>query len=96
MRHFKGKVVIRSEDPMTTATLTAACTLLLSFTSALSAARAQSEGWMLGPGSRTDKNSKVVPTNCVTTPDGAISCDTKLETPTSNTPARPYYNPFND
>ena len=97
MRHFKGKVVTRSEDPMTTATLTAACTLLLSFSAAIApAARAQSEGWMLGPGSRTDKNSKVVPTNCVTTPDGAISCDTKLETPTSNTPARPYYNPFND
>ena len=51
---------------------------------------------MLGPGSKTSKDSKVVPTNCVTTPDGAISCDTKLETPTSNTPARQYYNPFND
>ena len=82
---------------MTTATLTAACTLLLSFSAAIArAARAQSEGGMLGPGSRTDKDSKVVPTNCVTTADGAISCDTKVETPTSNTPARPYYNPFND
>ena len=51
---------------------------------------------MLGPGSKTSKDSKVVPTNCVTTPDGAISCDTKVETPTRTTPARPYYNPFND
>jgi hypothetical protein len=90
-------VVINSEDPMTTATLTAVCTLLLSFTTALApAARAQSEGWMLGPGSKTGKDSKVVPTNCVTTADGAITCDTKVETPASNTPARPYYNPFND
>ena len=51
---------------------------------------------MLGPGSKTGKDSKVVPTNCVTTADGAITCDTKVETPSSNTPARPYYNPFND
>ena len=51
---------------------------------------------MLGPGSKTSKDSKVVPTNCVTTADGAITCDTKVETPASNTPARPYYNPFND
>ena len=63
---------------MTTATLTAVCMLLLSVTTALApAARAQSEGWMLGPGSKTGKDSKV-------------------ETPSSNTPARPYYNPFND
>jgi hypothetical protein len=51
---------------------------------------------MLGPGSKTSKDSKVVPTNCKTMADGAISCDTKVETPASNTPARPYYNPFND
>ncbi|WP_353616593.1 hypothetical protein [Synechococcus sp. A15-28] len=59
---------------MTTATLTAVCMLLLSVTTALApAARAQSEGWMLGPGSKTGKDSKVVPTNCVTTADGAIT-----------------------
>ena len=82
---------------MTTAMLTAAFTLLLSFSAAIApAARAQSEGWMLGPGSKTSKDSKVVPTNCKTMADGAISCDTKVETPASNTPARPYYNPFND
>ena len=97
MKHFGVKVVIRSEDTMTTAMLTAAFTLLLSFSSVVApVARAQSEGWMLGPGSKTSKDSKVVPTNCVTMADGAISCDTKVETPASNTPARPYYNPFND
>ena len=59
---------------MTTATLTAVCMLLLIVTTALApAARAQSEGWMLGPGSKTGKDSKVVPTNCVTTADGAIT-----------------------
>ena len=51
---------------------------------------------MLGPGSKTGQDSKVVPTNCVTMADGAVSCDTKEETPASNTPARPYYNPFNE
>ena len=82
---------------MTTSTLTAVCTLFLGFTTALApVARAQSEGWMLGPGSRTGKDSKVVPTNCVTMADSSVSCDTKVETPASNTPARPYYNPFND
>ena len=97
MKHFGGKVVIRSEDTMTTAMLTADFTLLLSFSAAIApAARAQSEGWMLGPGSKTSKDSKVVPTNCKTMADGAISWDTKVETLASNTPARPYYNPFND
>jgi len=82
---------------MTTSTLTAVCTLLLGFTTALApAARAQSEGWMLGPGSKTGQDSTAVPTNCVTMADGAVSCDTKLETPASNKPARPYYNSFND
>ena len=51
---------------------------------------------MLGPDSKTGQDSKVVPTNCVTMADGAVSCDTKEKTPASNTPARPYYNPFND
>ena len=97
MKHFGGKVVIRSEDTMTTAMLTAAFSLLLSFGAAVApVARAQSEGWILGPGSKTSKDSKVVPTNCEMAANGEISCDTKVETPASNTPARPYYNPFND
>ena len=60
------------------------------------AALAQSEGWLLGPGSKTGKESTIEPTNCVTSPDGSITCDTKVVNPASDTPARPYYNPFND
>ena len=57
---------------------------------------AQSEGWLLGPNSNVGKQSRIVPTNCVTSADGAISCDTKVVNPASDTSARPYYNPFND
>lgn len=60
------------------------------------AALAQSEGWMLGPGSRMDQSSEVVPTRCSTAADGSITCDTELKQTTKGTPARPYYNPFND
>ena len=61
-----------------------------------SPALAQSEGWLLGPGSDLSNQSEIVPTNCVTDPSGAITCDTKVVNPASNTPARPYYNPFNN
>ena len=82
---------------MISAMTTAAVAVLVSLTTmAIPAAQAQSEGWILGPGSRNDKNSTVVPTNCVTAEDGSITCDTKLENTGSSTPARPYYNPFND
>ena len=56
---------------------------------------AQTEGWLLGPNSNVGKESEIVPSNCVTSADGAISCDTKVVNPASDTPARPYYNPFN-
>ena len=59
-------------------------------------ALAQSEGWLLGPGSDRSNQSEIVPTNCITAPSGAITCDTKVVNPASNTPARPYYNPFNN
>ena len=82
---------------MISATTKTAAALLVSLsTLIIPAARAQSEGWILGPGSRNDQNSTLVPTNCVTDDDGAITCDTKLENPDSSTSARPYYNPFND
>ena len=55
---------------------------------------AQRESWMLGPGSSTGKESKVVPTNCVETTDGSVTCDTKIENPSGGTPARPSYQPF--
>ncbi|MBT66887.1 MAG: hypothetical protein CMN98_07095 [Synechococcus sp. NP17] len=55
---------------------------------------AQSETWLLGPNSRTGKDSTVVPTDCVEGVDGSITCDTKIENPKGTTPAKPYYNPF--
>ena len=56
----------------------------------------QTEGWLRGPGVKAGKESTVVPTNCVESSVGSISCDTKIKNPASNTQARPYYNPFND
>ena len=55
---------------------------------------AQRETWLLGPGSKTGKESKVVPTNCVESSDGSITCDTKIKNPPGDTPARPSYQPF--
>ena len=55
---------------------------------------AQSEVWLLGPNSRTGAQSTVVPTNCQESSDGSITCDTKIENPAGDTPAKPYYNPF--
>ena len=57
---------------------------------------AQSEGWMLGPGSRNDQSSEVVPTHCTTFPDGTITCDTELKEAKQRTPARQYYKSLND
>ena len=57
---------------------------------------AQTEGWLLGPGSAVGKQSEIVPTNCITSLDGSITCDTKVVNPAGDTPARPYYNPFKD
>lgn len=57
---------------------------------------AQSGGWMLGPGSRNDQSSEVVPTRCTTYPDRTIICDIELKEAKQRTPARPYYKPSND
>ncbi|WP_415409934.1 hypothetical protein ACLM45_00165 [Synechococcus sp. A10-1-5-9] len=57
-------------------------------------ALAQSEVWLLGPNSRTGQQSTVVPTDCVEGSDGSITCNTKIENPPGDTPAKPYYNPF--
>ena len=70
--------------------------LLASFFGGPASVVAQTEGWLKGPGVNAGKGSNVVPTNCVESSDGSISCDTKITNPASNTPARPYYNPFND
>ena len=55
---------------------------------------AQRETWLLGPDSRTGQESKVVPTDCVQNSDGSITCNTKIENPPGDTPARPSYQPF--
>lgn len=56
---------------------------------------AQSQQYMLGPGSNVGSQTKVEPKNCVTDPKtGAITCDTQLVNPPGDTPAKPSYTPF--
>jgi hypothetical protein len=51
---------------------------------------AQSETYMVGPGSSVGPSTKVKPKNCKTNPvDGSITCDTELENSPSDTQARP-------
>jgi hypothetical protein len=57
-------------------------------------ARAQVETFINKPGSSVGPATKVVPTNCVTAPDGSLTCDTKLENSPSDTPAKPHFSPF--
>lgn len=57
---------------------------------------AQRESYMVGPGSSVGPATKVKPQNCVTAPDGAITCDTVLENPPSDTPARPSFELFSN
>ena len=60
------------------------------------AALAQSESYLLGPGSDVGKQTTVVTDNCVTAADGSITCDTRLQNPAGNTQARPQFNPFSN
>jgi len=55
---------------------------------------AQSERYLLGPGSTVGPATKVEPKNCVTAADGSITCDTKLVNPVGDTPAKPQFDPF--
>lgn len=57
-------------------------------------ALAQAESFLVGPGSSVGPSTRVKPTNCVTAPDGSITCDTQLENSPSDTQARPQYEPF--
>ena len=58
-------------------------------------ASAQVQQFILGPGSSVGRETKVEPKNCVTDPKtGAITCDTQLVNPPSDTPAKPSYTPF--
>lgn len=66
----------------------------LSLVAASGPALAQVETFMLKPGSNVGPATKVTPTNCVTRPDGSVTCDTKLENSPSDTPAKPTYQPF--
>lgn len=49
---------------------------------------------MVGPGSSVGPATKVKPKNCVTKPDGSITCDTQLENSPSDTQARPQFELF--
>ncbi len=66
----------------------------LSLVAAATPALAQEETYLLGPGSNVGPATKVIPTNCVKAADGSLSCDTKLENPSGDTPAKPDYQPF--
>ncbi len=57
-------------------------------------ASAQVQQYMLGPGSNVGNKTKVEPKNCVTKPDGSITCDTQIVNPPGDTPAKPSYTPF--
>jgi len=56
---------------------------------------AQSQRFLLGPGSNIVTETKIEPQNCVTAADGSITCDTKIVNPKGDTPAKPIYSPFN-
>ncbi|MFM7550057.1 MAG: hypothetical protein ACKO8I_14570 [Cyanobacteriota bacterium] len=55
---------------------------------------AQVQQFILGPGSSVGPETKVVPKDCVTAPDGAITCSTQLVNPPSSTEAKPQYSPW--
>lgn len=57
-------------------------------------ALAQVESFILQPGSEVGPGTKVKPKNCVTSPDGTISCDTQIVNPPGHSPAKPQYSPF--
>ncbi|MEB3296581.1 MAG: hypothetical protein VKL23_03500 [Cyanobacteriota bacterium] len=57
-------------------------------------AAAQVQKFMLGPGSYVGPETKVVPQDCVTAPDGSITCDTKVVNPPGTTKAKPVFSPW--
>jgi len=58
------------------------------------AARAQVQQFMLGPGSSVGPETQVKPKDCVTAPDGTITCNTQLVNPPGTTQAKPLYSPW--
>jgi len=76
------------------ASLRARCALAALLLGAGLPASAQVERYMLGPGSKVGPATKAKATDCITKPDGSVTCDTKLENSPSDTPAKPQYQPF--
>jgi len=66
----------------------------LTLVAAAGPAMAQVETFMLRPGSNVGPGTTITPTNCVTRPDGSVTCDTRIENPPSDTPAEPNFQPF--
>lgn len=52
------------------------------------------ETFTLERGSSVGPATEVKPTNCRTAADGSVTCDTRLQNPPGDTPARPSYQPF--
>ena len=57
-------------------------------------ALAQTENFLLGPGSKVGPATEVEPKNCVTAPDGTVTCDTELVNPPGDTRAQPQFDLF--
>jgi hypothetical protein len=55
---------------------------------------AQTERFLLGPGSQVGPATEVKPKNCVTAPDGTVTCDTELVNPAGDTRAQPQFELF--
>jgi len=72
----------------------ASLALLVLAIAAPAPALAQRQTFIRGPGSQVAPTTEVVPTNCVTAPDGSITCDTELRNPPGRTPARPQLDLF--
>ncbi len=58
------------------------------------AAQAQVQKFLLGPGSNVGPETQVQPKDCVTAPDGTITCNTQLVNPPGTMPAKPQYSPW--
>ncbi|NBR43886.1 MAG: hypothetical protein EBT85_02220 [Synechococcaceae bacterium WB5_2B_268] len=74
--------------------------LALNFLGALvlipGAVLAQSESYLLGPGSNVGPDSTLKTVNCLTNPDGSTTCDTRIQNPAGDTQAKPQINYFNN
>jgi hypothetical protein len=64
------------------------CTLMMVVVQGLPAL-AQSETFLLGPGSTVGPATEVKPKDCVTAADGSVTCDTELVNPAGDTRAKP-------